>query len=186
MKRLIELDEKITSRLRIDPQRKFWFALASFVAHSGDSWYWLAGLLIVWLVNIFLSDRWHYIAGVLALSLLIEAVFVLALKFLIRRQRPEGDWGEIYRRTDPHSFPSGHAARAVLIAVMSWSIAPPWFAVAVLIWAPLACLARILMGVHYFSDVIVGALIGFVSGFIMLWGIPIIVPLIDAVIPFAF
>ena len=47
------------------------------------------------------------------------AALVLVLKFLIRRRRPEGEWGGIYRQTDPHSFPSGHAARSVLIAVLA-------------------------------------------------------------------
>ena len=44
---------------------------------------------------------------------------VLAIKFLVRRERPQGEWGGIYRNTDPHSFPSGHAARAFLIAVVA-------------------------------------------------------------------
>lgn len=186
MKKLIHLDETLTAKLRIPQERKVWFNLASFIAHTGDSWYWLAGLFIVWLAGIFISERWHYIAGVLAFSLLLEAAFVLALKFIIRRRRPEGEWGEIYRSTDPHSFPSGHAARAILIAVLAWSITPLWFGIIIVIWAPLACLGRIVMGVHYISDVIAGAIIGLVSGFILLWALPSIIPLIDAVIPFAF
>jgi undecaprenyl-diphosphatase len=186
MKKLIELDDKLTKSLRIDPGKVFWFKMASFVAHTGDSWYWLAGLFIVWLVGIFANDEWHYISGVLAFSLLLEAVFVLGLKFIIKRQRPEGEWGQIYRSTDPHSFPSGHAARAILIAVMGTAIGPAWFGILLILWAPLACLARIVMGVHYVSDVVVGALIGFFSGLVMLWAINYVVPWIDAVIPFAF
>jgi membrane-associated phospholipid phosphatase len=186
MKKLIAVDEKLTTMLRIDPEKELWFKLASIIAHTGDSWYWLAGLFVIWLASIFVSDQWHYIAGVLAFSLLLEAAFVLSLKFIIRRRRPEGEWGEIYRNTDPHSFPSGHAARAVLIAVLSWTIAPAWFGTLVVVWAPLACFGRIVMGVHYVSDVIVGALIGFISGLVMLWAIPYIIPMIDTVIPFAF
>jgi undecaprenyl-diphosphatase len=186
MKKLLRLDEQLTAKLRISEDKQAWFKLASFVAHTGDSWYWLAGLFIVWLAGIFISDQWHYIAGVLAFSLLLEAAFVLALKFIIKRRRPAGEWGEIYRSTDPHSFPSGHAARAILIAVLAWSIAPFWFGFLVVVWAPFACFGRVVMGVHYVSDVIAGAAIGFLSGLIMLWAIPFIIPKIDAVIPFAF
>ena len=42
------------------------------------------------------------------------------------------------------------------------------------------------MGVHYLSDVLAGAVIGFISGIVMLWAIQFLVPWIDAVIPFAF
>ena len=52
------------------------------------------------------------------------AVMVLLIKFRIRRQRPVGEWGRIYRNTDPHSFPSGHAARAFLIATIAAGKSP--------------------------------------------------------------
>ena len=58
-------------------------------------------------------------------GILILAALVLAIKFLVRRQRPEGEWGAIYRNTDPHSFPSGHAARAVLLAGLFWARGHP-------------------------------------------------------------
>jgi len=186
MKKILALDEKITQKLRLNPENKVAYKIASLLAHSGDSWWWLLGLFLIWLVSLIFSPDWHYIAGVLAFSLLVEAALVLALKFFIKRRRPEGEWGAVYRNTDPHSFPSGHAARAVLIAVMSWAIAPLWFGIVTIIWAPLACAGRVLMGVHYFSDVLAGMVIGLFSGLIMLRLIPIIVPMINAVIPFAF
>ncbi len=46
------------------------------------------------------------------------AVIVLAIKFSIRRRRPEGEWGAMYRKTDPHSFPSGHATLVFGAAVV--------------------------------------------------------------------
>ena len=36
-----------------------------------------------------------------------------------------------------------------------------------MIWAPLVALARVAMGVHYFSDVFVGALVGILMGYIV-------------------
>jgi undecaprenyl-diphosphatase len=78
----------------------------------------------------------------------------------VRRKRPEGEWGRIYRFTDPHSFPSGHAARAFLIATVATALGPAWLAIALWIWAPLVALARVAMGVHYLSDIVAGALFG--------------------------
>ena len=98
------------------------------------------------------------------ISIVALAVIVLAVKFSIRRRRPEGEWGHIYRSTDPHSFPSGHAARAVLIAVLAIGLGPGWLAILLCIWAPLVALARVAMGVHYASDILAGGILGVVVG----------------------
>lgn len=158
---LIEFDERFSLRLRIARQNRPAWALAVFLAHSGDSWFWLIGLILVWLLG---SRLWHNLAAFMAISLTAEAVLVLAIKFMVRRSRPPGDWGAIYRNTDPHSFPSGHAARACLLAVISAALAPAWFGLPLIFWAPLVCLSRVALGVHYLSDVIVGMIIGLISG----------------------
>ena len=87
-------------------------------------------------------------------------LIVLALKFAIRRQRPAGNWGGLYRKTDPHSFPSGHAARAALLLGLGLWLGPDWFQLAMLIYSPLMALARISMGLHYLSDVVAGYVLG--------------------------
>jgi len=186
LKQLLARDSQWSKAVRIQPDQKILWKICVFLAHSGDSWYWLAGLLIIWLIGFFVSPQWHRISGILAFSLLIEAAFILAVKLLVRRRRPEGDWGEIYRSTDPHSFPSGHAARMALIAIMSWGIAPMWFAVLTTLWVPLVCVARVMMGVHYWSDVVVGAIMGLISGWLLLTLVPWFVPLINSALPFAF
>lgn len=146
--------------------------LGAFFAHSGDSWFWLAALGIIWLL---VPDGWHRRSAILGMSIVIQAVLVLAIKFSIRRSRPPGEWGAIYRNTDPHSFPSGHATRAFMLALMAWVLGPPWFGIAVTLWAPLVSLARVYVGVHYLSDVLAGALLGLLIG----WGLLTVSPLID-------
>lgn len=136
-----------------------------FLAHSGDSWFWWAGLgLLAWQGDTF----WRTWALQILVSIIILAVIVLTIKLIIRRQRPEGEWGTFYRSTDPHSFPSGHAARAVLIAILALSLGPAWLAVTLCIWAPLVALARVAMGVHFVSDIAAGMVIGIVSGAVAL------------------
>jgi undecaprenyl-diphosphatase len=138
---------------------------AAFLAHSGDSWFWWAGLaLLWWLGNAF----WRPWALTVLLSIIGLAVLVLAIKFTIRRRRPEGEWGGIYRSTDPHSFPSGHAARAILIAALSIGMGPVWLAIFLCVWAPLVALARVAMGLHYLSDIAAGAVLGAIAGGIIL------------------
>lgn len=95
---------------------------------------------------------------------IISAGLVLVIKFIIRRRRPKGEWGSIYRNTDPHSFPSGHATRAFLLAALAARLGPPWLAGVLSFWAPLVSLARVVMGVHYLSDILAGGLLGILIG----------------------
>lgn len=163
--RLIQLDAVLSNRICIAEKPGLLRNLAAFLAHSGDSWFWLLGLGAVWLAG---NSDWKYRAAVMALGIVATAILVMTLKFTIRRRRPSGEWGEIYRRTDPHSFPSGHAARAALLAVLAIGLGPTWLTVALLLWAPLVSLARAAMGVHYVSDVAAGICFGVICGLIIL------------------
>ena len=90
MKALLEIDHKLSAQLLIPIEKKFLRNAAAFFAHSGDSWFWVAGLFIVWLST---KGMWHSVSALLTGAIIFQACFVLAIKFLIRRQRPEGDWG---------------------------------------------------------------------------------------------
>lgn len=161
VQRLLGLDERLSRAMRIAEKPGLLRRLAAVLAHSGDSWFWLLGLLVLWLAG---NAYWKEVALILAGSILITAVLVMVVKFSIRRKRPEGEWGGIYRATDPHSFPSGHAARAFLLAVLAVGLGPGWFGILLAAWAPLVSLARVAMGVHYLSDVLAGMLVGLVMG----------------------
>jgi len=161
MRALIELDARASGRLRVAERPGLRRTMAVVFAHSGDSWFWGAALVVLWLGG---STFWRAWSIMVLASISVLAGLVLVLKFLIRRRRPEGEWGSIYRNTDPHSFPSGHAARAFLIALLASGLGPTGLAIALWIWAPLVSLARVAMGVHYLSDVVAGALLGLVLG----------------------
>jgi undecaprenyl-diphosphatase len=157
----MELDARISERMRIAEQPGALRTLAVILAHSGDSWFWLVGLGLVWLLG---ADYWKQLALTLIIAILLTAGVVFVVKFTVRRRRPEGEWGKFYRNTDPHSFPSGHAVRAVMLAVVTLGLGPLWLGLTLLIWAPLVGLARVAMGVHYLSDVIAGMILGLMIG----------------------
>jgi undecaprenyl-diphosphatase len=163
-RKLLEWDWHYSQKLRVS-EKSQWHRLGSLIAHSGDSWFWLVGLAAIW---IFSDWDWHYRSTIIILGLIFLAALVLVLKFTIRRRRPEGEWGNIYRSTDPHSFPSGHASRIAYLAVMAVGLGPQWFAILVVLWAPIAALSRVIMGVHYLSDIIAGIFIGILFGFLTL------------------
>lgn len=141
---------------------------AILLAHSGDSWFWLVGLGLLWWRN---SSYWKQLALIMIIGIAATALVVMIIKFTIRRSRPQGEWGRVYRSTDPHSFPSGHAARSTMLAVVALVMGPLWLGIILLVWSPLVGLARILMGVHYPSDVIAGMLLGVIMGVLtLIWG----------------
>lgn len=168
--RLLTADLQVSAWLGAVKESGFLRLLAVILAHSGDSWFWFAGLGMLWWVG---NNYWRPRAGVFLVGIVITAVLVMLMKLTVRRERPEGDWGGFYRRTDPHSFPSGHAARSIALAVMALSLGPPWLGLALLAWAPLVSLARVALGVHYVSDVIIGGILGLLTGALSVYIVPI-------------
>jgi undecaprenyl-diphosphatase len=156
-KDLMALDARLSERLRVTENTKTLRPAGVFLAHSGDSWFWILGLGVLWFFG---TDYWRSRALALLIGILVTAVLVMIIKFTVRRRRPEGEWGNVYRSTDPHSFPSGHAARATMLAVMMLGMGPVWLGMLLIIWAPFVSLARVSMGVHYLSDVIAGTVLG--------------------------
>ena len=156
-----EFDAHWSARLRVAEKPGILRTMAMVFAHSGDSWFWLLGLGLLWAFG---NPAYQDLTVRLIVAIVVLAVLVMVTKFTIRRSRPEGDWGTVYRKTDPHSFPSGHAARAALIAILALLWCPIAIGLTLTLWALLVCIARIAMGVHYPSDVLVGALLGLTFG----------------------
>jgi undecaprenyl-diphosphatase len=183
LRSVLKWDAQLSNQMRVAEKPGALRAIAAFFAHSGDSWFWGAALFILWL---FSGPYWREWQVVEFAGIAVLAALVMGIKFLVRRRRPEGEWGSIYRNTDPHSFPSGHAARAFLIAVVGTALGPTWLAATLWVWAPIVALARVSMGVHYVSDVVAGAALGIVVAII---GLQIYEPIfqwLSALIGFSF
>jgi undecaprenyl-diphosphatase len=163
--RLLELDIRWSARLNIAGRDGRLRNLFRFLAHSGDSWFMIPAMGLIWLLA---DGVWKWRMLVMFLAMCVTALVAVGLKRLIGRRRPEGDWGLIYRSTDPHSFPSGHAARLVMLSLLSIQIGPWWLAVLLFFWAPMVALARVSMGVHYLSDVVGGAALGTIFGILFI------------------
>ena len=159
LNRLLELDHALSARLTIR-RAGLLRVTAQVIAHTGDSVVWIAIGLGLWALN---QPQW---AARVAITVFTLIGLVAALKFLFRRGRPTGERGKLYLKLDAHSFPSGHAARTAALAVTCGAL-DPRLGLACGIWATLVCLARVALGVHYLSDVAVGAAIGIGAGAIL-------------------
>ena len=93
------------------------------------------------------------------------------LKYLFKRLRPYEVLPDVEprvaRKRTPYAFPSGHTTIAFAIAVSIALYEPRWYVVTpAVIWASSVGISRVWLGVHYPSDVLAGALLGTLCGWI--------------------
>jgi undecaprenyl-diphosphatase len=100
---------------------------------------------------------------------IIASGLSLLLQYLIKRHRPSQDNTAYQLMIKTYSFPSAHAASSFAFAtVLAYAFVQSsfeydWiFAVAFYLLALYISLSRIIVGVHYFLDVVAGSLLGVV------------------------
>jgi membrane-associated phospholipid phosphatase len=170
---LRELDLRTTARLRALPARGITHSALSVIAHSGDSLILIPALALLWWVGHFARES---IAVPLIIGYVDSVLLTTVVKYAVRRRRPEGEWGSLYRRTDPHSFPSGHAARTITLSLVFLGRHLVLAGVLLVVWSLAVGFARIVLGVHFLLDVLAGYLLGLAIGislcFWMAQGLP--------------
>lgn len=96
------------------------------------------------------------------LSFLIERPVYFVLKNGLKRNRPEAalkNFRSIITPSDQFSFPSGHTSAAFMMATLL-SYYFPTFMVPLYFWATLVGCSRVVLGVHFPTDILVGILLG--------------------------
>jgi len=100
----------------------------------------------------------------------LNAVATTGLKYYADRRRPFAKYPALFREKSevgPYSFPSGHtsfaftAATSLTLSFPKWYVAVPAYA-----WAGSVAWSRMNLGVHYPTDVLMGAIVGTASAFL--------------------
>jgi undecaprenyl-diphosphatase len=162
LKDIQRLDAVTSERLRIRDGSRAWRTLAAITAHTGDLWVLLPLLGLLWLLE---KGAWRRFALTQAAFIFVTAAAVFLVKYSIRRRRPDGEFGSFYRLLDPHSFPSGHAARAAGVAILAAPAVPGWTIPLLAIWVFGIGLSRVALRLHFVLDVVAGYGLGAAVGF---------------------
>ena len=152
-------DQNLMRRINRWPAPR-WIRLWMLCAtRGGDGWLWYGmGLVIL----LFGGDQRFLAVGAAALAAGAGIALFLRLKKLTGRKRPcaiEPHCWATLLPPDQFSFPSGHTITAFAVAV-TLSQFYPSLAIGLLFCAVSVAASRILLGMHFLSDVLAGAAIG--------------------------
>lgn len=139
-----------------------------YATRAGDGWLWYA----IGLVLLLFGGPQRFLAiGAAALAAGLGIALFLKVKKVTGRRRPtvfEPHCWATLLPPDQFSFPSGHTITAFSVAV-SLSRFYPDLALGLLFCAISVAASRILLGMHFLSDVLAGAAIGTLLAYGVTW-----------------
>jgi undecaprenyl-diphosphatase len=152
-------DHKLMRKVNKWPAPKWVRLFAIAATRAGDGWLWyLIGLLVLLFGG---NNRFTATASAGSAAVTGIGIFV-SLKKISGRKRPceiePHCWAHLLP-PDQFSFPSGHTITAFAVAITLGEFFPIFLA-ALLFCAMAIAVSRILLGMHFLSDVVVGAMIG--------------------------
>jgi undecaprenyl-diphosphatase len=157
-------DHKLMLRINRWPAPRWIRLWALCATRGGDGWLWYGMGAVILLFGG--PIRFRAVGAAAAAAALGIAIF-LSLKKATGRKRPctfEPHCWATLLPPDQFSFPSGHTITAFAVAV-SLSRFYPDLAVGLLFCAISIALSRILLGMHFLSDVLAGGIIGTVLAY---------------------
>jgi undecaprenyl-diphosphatase len=141
----------------------------SFVGRSG-------AVFIALAVVISIARRWLMPTVATVTAVLIAEVVSTAFKHIAGRARPSVTYPDVHPLVPvpgSEAMPSGHAL-VCFAAAVALSAVVPRARVPLVALAALIALSRVYLGVHYLSDVLVGAACGTAVGLLVARGLPLV------------
>lgn len=140
-------------------ERRLVIPAARILSRSGDGYMPVITILVCFSLS---NPLYRQLAWQLTLLFLLERIVYFIAKNTLRRQRPAetlNAFTALVVASDKFSFPSGHTSAATLYAAIIYQYFPI-IGVCLLVWAAGVGASRVILGVHYPSDILAGATLG--------------------------
>jgi undecaprenyl-diphosphatase len=156
----------------------------SFHTETSDQiWIWITNiptwiplycLLVFFIIKVFKQNSWFVLAAILLVILASDQFTSSFMKPFFGRLRPcyDQEIGKLVHVADKcggqYGFASGHAANSFGIAVFIFLLFKRyWHGTALIfLWAAVVAFSRIMVGVHYPGDILIGGLVGSFFGWL--------------------
>lgn len=162
----------------------FLFFNAQYTHTSDQIWIWITNipswiplyiLLLFFVIKVYKQDSLYMILAISLVILTCDQFTSSFMKPFFERLRPcyDPEIGSLVHVADKcggqFGFASGHSANSFGIAMFTWMIFKSYWKWSwiIFIWAGTVAFSRIMVGVHYPGDILVGGLIGLLFGWLI-------------------
>ena len=168
LKRIADIDAKLYIGFGRLQERLGLYRATRILSFTGDGYCYLGIALMAWLLVPETGQK-LLLTGLVAGALELPIYWIL--KKLFKRKRPyvvHTALERIHIPSDEFSFPSGHATAGFLMAYLVSHFFPE-LTLAMYLWVLFIALSRVLLRVHFVSDILAGMLLGTGISMATLW-----------------